>query len=97
MNELIDKVENLKSELNSSSLILDIKECLERIDSDPELKRLLDEYSIYPREDIKNKILENSTFQEFKIKETELNLFIMEMNLKLKNITRKGSCHHESN
>ena len=97
MNELLDKLDNLKNELDSSTLVIDLKKCLDKVKKDKELSKLLDEYKIYPNDKIKTKILENKTFQEFKIKETDLNLFIMEMNSKLKTISKKGSCRHESN
>ena len=97
MNELMGKVEQLKKELDSSTMIVSLKEALDNVKKDKELCSLLDSYQKYPDEEIKKKILENKTFQEFKIKETDLNLFIMEMNQRLKTITKKGRCNHESN
>ena len=97
MNELLDRLDNLKNELDSSTLVIDLKKCLDKVKKDKELSKLLDEYKVYPNDKTKTKILENKTFQEFKIKETDLNLFIMEMNSKLKTISKKGSCKHESN
>ena len=97
MNELLDRLDNLKNELDSSTLVIDLKKCLDKVKKDKELSKLLDEYKVYPNNKTKTKILENKTFQEFKIKETDLNLFIMEMNSKLKTISKKGSCRHESN
>ena len=96
MNELMDKLDNLKNELDSSKMVLDIKEIRKRIENDKELSMLLEEYCLKPSEDIKTKILESDLFQEYKIKETELNLFIMEMNSRLKKITEKGGCGCES-
>lgn len=97
MNELMNSVDNFLNELDSSSLVLNLKEVLNKVKKDKELVKLLEEYNTYPKEDIKNEIIKNKTFQEFKIKETELNLFIMEINQKLKTISKKGSCKHESN
>lgn len=97
MNELMERVDKLKNELDSSTMVLSLKDVLDRIKNDKELSSLLEKHSTYPDEKIKKQILENNTFQEFKIKETELNLFIMEMNQRLKVISKKGSCHHESN
>ena len=96
MNELIDKVDNLKKELDSSTLVTSVRESLAKVKQDQELMDLLKEYEQYPKEDTKNKILENKTFKEFKIKETELNLFIMELNQRLKSIAKKGKCNHEN-
>lgn len=97
MNELMNSVDNFLDELDSSSLVLNLKEVLNKVKKDKELVKLLEEYNTYPKEDIKNEIIKNKTFQEFKIKETELNLFIMEINQKLKTISKKGKCKHESN
>ncbi|MBP5679360.1 MAG: hypothetical protein J6X28_06015 [Bacilli bacterium] len=96
MNELMDKIDNLKNELDSSSLVLDIKEIQKKIRMDSHLMGLLEEYSVHPRDEIKSEILESNLFQEYKLKETELNLFIMEMNQRLKVISKKGKCNHES-
>ena len=97
MNELMNSVDNFLNELDSSSLVLDLKEVLNKVKEDKKLVKLLEEYNTYPKENIKNEIIKNKTFQEFKIKETELNLFIMEINQKLKTISKKGKCKHESN
>ena len=97
MNELMNSVDNFLNELDSSSLVLNLKEVLDKVKKDKELVKLLEEYNTYPKENIKNEIIKNKTFQEFKIKETELNLFIMEINQKLKTISKKGKCKHESN
>ena len=97
MYELMNSVDNFLNELDSSSLVLDLKEVLNKVKEDKKLVKLLEEYNTYPKENIKNEIIKNKTFQEFKIKETELNLFIMEINQKLKTISKKGSCKHESN
>ncbi|MBR4693227.1 MAG: hypothetical protein IKQ06_05245 [Bacilli bacterium] len=93
----MNSVDNFLNELDSSSLVLDLKEVLNKVKEDKKLVKLLEEYNTYPKENIKNEIIKNKTFQEFKIKETELNLFIMEINQKLKTISKKGSCKHESN
>ena len=96
MNELIEKVDNLKKSLDSSDMVLSLKEVEDRVKKDSTLIGLLEEYQIYPREDLKEMILSSPLFQEFKIKETDLNLFIMDMNQRLKKISSKGECHHES-
>ena len=68
MNELIEKVDNLKKELDSSPLITSVMEALEMTKKDKELSKLLKEYEENPKEELKEKILENKTFQTFKIK-----------------------------
>ena len=95
MNELMDNVDNLINELESSNIIIDLKEALKKVKKDKELCSLIETYQYDKR--AKEKILDNKTFQEFKIKESELNLFIMELNQKLKKISNKRRCQHESN
>ncbi len=96
MNELLDKLDNLKDELDASSMVMDIRSLLKRIEEDTELSSMLKDYQVRPNDELKNKILESDLFQEYKIKETVLNLFIMEVNQRLGKITKKGGCIHES-
>ena len=96
MNELLEKIDNLETSLDSGQLVVSIKEILEKVRKDKELSSWLEEYSLYPREEIKTKILMHPLFQEYKERETALNLFIMEMNQKLSKISKKGMCSHES-
>ena len=96
MNDLLDKLDNLKDELDSSTMVIDIRSLLKRIEEDQELSSMLKDYQVRPNEELKSKILESDLFQEYKIKETVLNLFIMEVNQRLGKITKKGGCIHES-
>jgi len=96
MNELMDKIDKFLKELDSSKMVLDIKDIQEKIKKDKELSSLLEEYKSYPKESLKEEILEHPLFQEYKIKETELNLFIMDMNQRLKKISNSGKCEHEN-
>ena len=96
MNELMDQLDNLKNELDASSMVMDIRSLLKRIEEDTELSSMLKDYQVRPNDELKNKILESDLFQEYKIKETELNLFIMEVNQRLGVIHKKGGCIHES-
>lgn len=92
MNELMEQVDNLMDELDSCEMVSSIKEIRGKISADKELTSLLEEYSYYPSEKLKEKIISHPLFQEYKIKETELNLFIMDMNQRLKKISKKGTC-----
>ena len=96
MNELMDQLDNLKDELDTSTMVMDIRSLLKRIEEDTKLSSMLKDYQVRPNDELKNKILASDLFQEFKIKETELNLFIMEVNQRLGKITKKGGCIHES-
>ena len=57
------------------------------------LQELLKEYEYNKTDSIKEQIIENELFQKYKEKEIDLNILIMEINKKLKTISKKGSCH----
>ena len=92
MNDLIDKVENLKEALNDTKQVKEIKDINKLIMNDKELLELIKKYNETHDEDIKTKILNNELFKDYKDKETELNILILEINSKLKEISNKGKC-----
>lgn len=92
MNDLIDKVENLKEALNDTKQVKEIKDINKLIMNDKELLELIKKYNETQDEDIKTKILNNELFIDYKDKETELNILILEINSKLKEISNKGKC-----
>lgn len=93
MEKLIDKVENLKSALDSNEKITAIKEINTRILEDKELLELIKGYNLTQDDKIKSKILSNPLFQEYKEKETDINIIILEINQKLKEISKRGNCN----
>lgn len=92
MNELIDKVNSLKESLDSNEKIIKLKEINERIMGDKELLKEIEEYNRTNNEELKNKIINNSLFREYKHNEAECNFIILEINKKLKEISNKGKC-----
>lgn len=92
MKDLIDKVENLKEALNDTKQVKEIKDINKLIMNDKELLELIKKYNETQDEDIKTKILDNELFKDYKDKETELNILILEINSKLKEISNKGKC-----
>ena len=97
MNELIDKVNNLKKSLDENEEIIKLKEINEKIMEDKELLKDIEEYNRTNNEELKNKIINNSLFREYKHSEAECNFIILEINKKLKEISNKGKCSHENN
>jgi cell fate (sporulation/competence/biofilm development) regulator YmcA (YheA/YmcA/DUF963 family) len=89
MEKLVEKLSSLKEELDQTELVNDIKKLNEEISNNSELLKLLDDYKIKPTEENKNKIIQNVLFQKYKEKETDVNLLIMEINQKLKQISNK--------
>ena len=97
MDKLMNEMDNLISEIDNCKIINTIKEIEDKVYNDKELMSLLDKYKINPNDKLKTEIISNSLFQEYKIKETDLNIFIMEINKRLKTINEKGLCNHENN
>ena len=92
MKELIDEVNSLKEALDSNEKIIKLKEINERIMEDKELLKEIEEYNRTNNEELKNKIINNSLFREYKHNEAECNFIILEINKKLKEISNKGKC-----
>ena len=92
MEELIVRVNNLIDKIDNSDIVKDIKISNERVMNDKSLLKLLEEYNKTQDEKIKRKIISNDLFQEYKLKETDLNIMIMSINQKLKAISKERSC-----
>lgn len=92
MEELIVRIDNLINEIDNTSLVKDIKILNKKIKDDKKLQELLNEYHVSKNESIKEEILENDLFREYKSKETDLNILIMSINQKLKTINNERRC-----
>lgn len=92
MNGLIDKVESLKEAITELDTVKKIKKLNEEIIQDKELIKLVEEYNGTNSEIIKKQIMSNELFQKYKVLETDLNVIILEINSKLKQINDKGKC-----
>lgn len=92
MEELYDKVNNLISKLDDNSLIKEIKDLTEKVSKDKDLMKLLEKYQLTKDEKVKKEIISSELFQEYKSKETDLNILIMAINQKLKTINNERSC-----
>lgn len=92
MEKLIEKVDNLKKALDNSNQVKEIVEINKLIDKDKDLLELIKEYNISHDEKIKERIMNNKLFQEYKDKEIELNILVLEINKRLKELTNKGMC-----
>ena len=92
MEEFYNKVNNLIDKIDESILVKEIKELNKKVENDSKLKELLEKYHLTQDESIKEQIISNDLFQEFKSKETDLNILIMSINQKLKKIGNGRSC-----
>ena len=92
MEELYIKIDNLKQALDDTETIKEIKRLTKKINKNKELLELIEKYNYTQDERIKEKIISNEEFREYKHHETELNLLILEINQELKKITKKDKC-----
>ena len=92
MEELYIKLDNLKLALDETKTIQEIKRLTKKISKNKELLELIEKYNYTQDERIKDKIISNEEFMEYKQQETELNLLILEINQELKKITKKDKC-----
>lgn len=92
MEKLIEKVDNLITKIDDLDLIKRTKELEKEIESDKELLKLIEKYRITQDLELKEQIISNKLFSEYKHNEMELNLIIMGINQKLKKINNRSSC-----
>lgn len=92
MNELIEKVDNLKKSISELEKVKEIKELNKEIIKDKELLNKIEEYNRTQDEKLKQEIINNELFKKYKVLETDINVLILEINSKLKQINDKGKC-----
>lgn len=92
MEELIDRVEQLKSELDKNEHVVRIKELNKVLKSDTELMGLIDEYRIHPSDELKMRIYSNPVFAEYKVEENEINFLILSIRSELNKIKGSKGC-----
>ncbi len=92
MEKLIEKVEELKSCLDECDIVKDLNDLGNKIYNDKELLKLLNDYSNRPNDELKRNIMNNPLFQEYKDRETDLNILILQINKELKKINSKDKC-----
>ncbi len=93
MEELILKVNNLIDTIDNSDIVKDIKKYNDKVMKDEKLLKLLEKYQETKDEKTKEEIMSNKLFQEYKLKESDLNIMIMSINQKLKAISKERSCN----
>ena len=93
MEELILKVNNLIDTIDNSDIVKDIKKYNDKVMKDEKLLKLLEKYQEKKDEKTKEEIMSNKLFQEYKLKESDLNIMIMSINQKLKAISKERSCN----
>ena len=92
MNELIEKVENLKESIDKTTEVQELLRLNKEILKDKELLSKIKEYQVTQDERIKKEIIKHPLFLKYKEKETDLNVLILKINQELKKLKDKGSC-----
>lgn len=92
MEELLEKIEKLKISLDNEEIVKKIKKLNTELDKDKGLLELLSNYKTNPTQELKNQVYNNELYRKYKESETDLNLLILSINQKLKEISNKRSC-----
>jgi len=92
MEKLYEQIDKLKACLNETTCVIEIKRLLKEINEDKELIKMIEEYNKTEDERIRNKILNNQLFREYKHQEAELNLLILQINQRLRKIIKRDKC-----
>lgn len=92
MEKLIEKIENLEKVLDENVYVQTVKNLSGEVTKDKELLNLIEKYNKTKDEQIKKQIIDNASFKNYKKAETDLNILILEINQKLKEINDKGKC-----
>lgn len=95
MEELIEKLEQLKEEISKEEVIVSYLEEKKKIFSDKEFISKVDKYKQYPSEQLKEEIEKSSSFLAYKEKETDVNLLIFAINHKFKELSQGFDCSKE--
>ena len=86
MEKLIEKIDKLKKELDTSKEVKDVKLLRKKIQENKELITKIDLYNQTRKEQLKKEIYSNSDYIKYKEAETNLNILILELNSKLKTL-----------
>ena len=92
MEELIEKIENVKTNLDKTEQVKNIKRLNKELSNNKELLNKIERYNITQDEKLHQEIINNEFFREYKLSENEINYIILEINSRLKRITKKGTC-----
>ena len=90
MEELLEKIEELKEQLDQTNQVIELKEYSKKIQKNQKLLDKIKKYQETNDERLKEEISKDPDFIEYKKRETEVNLLIWGINHKLKEINPKG-------
>lgn len=94
MNEIYDKLDEVKNSLNHLEIFDKLNESLEKIKLNDELINKIKKYNERKDENLRLDIYQYEEIKEYKNLENEVNLLILQINQKLKKIKDVGGCNH---
>ena len=97
MSELIEKIEELKKELDQLEVFDELKLLQKQIYCNSELVDKIKKYNETINQSLRLDIYQYDEMKQYKKIENEINLIILEINQRLNLITDKRGCHHASN
>lgn len=95
MEELIEKLEELKKEIEKTKEVSSYLEAKDRIFSDKSLLLQVEEYRKGFSSGLKEVIEKNPTYLQYKEKEMDVNLLIFGMNQKFKKLNQSLDCRKD--
>lgn len=95
MDELYELVDNLKSYLDNLEDIKNIKDINNKLSNNKDLLNKIDLYRKTSYINLKKEILSNKDYKEYKRLESNINLLILQINTKLKELVPRRN--HENN
>ena len=96
MEELMNKTENLIKSLENSKEIKTLKEKNKLLKEQKDLLKNIKEYQVNPTEELRERIINNPFYREYKKCENDCNFLILGINQRLKEVTKKGKSCHEN-
>ena len=92
MEELIEKLEQLKKEISSLDIVEELHKRKDEVMNDSSLVEKIEEYKKHPEESLKKEIISSPSFLAYKETETEIDLLILQINQEFKKIRKKYDC-----
>lgn len=92
MEQLLEKINQLKEILDETEIVKNYKKIQKEVLSNKEILKLIEKYEYTKDERIKEQIINNNLYKKYKREEAELNILILEINSKLKEIIKKDKC-----
>ena len=92
MDNTYSLIEDLKKNLDSEDTIINLKEKYKDIKNDKELMDKIKQYNIYHDDNLREELISNDKIKDVKHLEAILNYMILEINNKLKTISKKDGC-----